>query len=207
VADLIVTGTGAAVPSSQAIYHVMTELEAVNIMLGTIGEQPVNSLDISTISEVSIASDMLYEVSREVQTRGWSFNEEDEYDLTPSQGEIPVPPNALKVVVNDPSGDYWVRRGTRLYNRTDHTYSVDSSVTAMPCTIVFFLPFTDLPQTARTYIALRTARKFQERIVGSTQIEKFTEIEENQAWINLLAEEVDQGKFSMVDNKLRQNRG
>ena len=203
MADLTVTGTGAAAPASLSLYHVTTELEAVNVMLGTIGEQPVNSLDISTISEVSIASDMLYEVSREVQTRGWSFNEEDEYTLSVSEGEIPLPTNCLKVVCSGET-DWIVRRGNRLYNRTDHTFTFAAAVEA---SIVFFLPFTDLPQAARNYITLRTARKFQVRILGSDSIEKFTAIDENQAWLTLCAEEVDQAGYNMADPKLRENRG
>jgi len=203
VADLTVTGTGAAAPASLSLYHVTTELEAVNVMLGAIGEQPVNSLDISTISEVSIADDMLYEVSREVQTRGWSFNEEDEYELAVSEGEIPLPPNCLKVVVTGET-DWIVRRGTRLYNRTDHTYVFTAAVEA---TIVFFLPFTDLPQAMRNYITLRAARKFQMKVLGSDSILKFTETDENQAWLVLCGEEVDQAGYSMVDQTLRQNRG
>lgn len=203
MANITVTGTGATPPASLSVLHPTTELEAVNVMLGTIGEQPVNSLDISTISEVSIASDMLYEVSREVQTRGWSFNEEDEYPLALSGGEIPLPINCLKVVVSGES-DWLIRRGNRLYNRTKHTYVFTAGV---DCTIVFFLPFTDLPQSMRNYITLRTARKFQVRILGSNTIEKFTEVDENQAWLTLCAEEVDQAGYSMVDQNLRMNRG
>jgi hypothetical protein len=203
VADITVTGTGAAAPASLSLYHVTTELEAVNIMLGTIGEQPVNSLDISTISEASIASSMLYEVSREVQAMGWSFNEEFTYPLALSEGEIPLPTNCLKVVVEGEE-DWIIRRGNRLYNRTDHTYVFTDGVDA---TIVFFLPFTDLPQAFRTYITLRAARKFQMRVLGSESIKKFTEVDENQAWIALQADEVDQAQYSMVDRNLRKNRG
>jgi hypothetical protein len=203
VANITVTGTGAALPASLSVLHPTTELEAVNVMLGTIGEQPVNSLDISTISEVSIASGMLYEVSREVQTRGWSFNEETEYPLALSGGEIPLPINCLKVVVTGES-DWIIRRGSRLYNRTEHTYTFTAGVDS---TIVFFLPFTELPQAMRNYITLRTARKFQVRILGSDSIEKFTEVDENQAWLTLCAEEVDQAGYSMVDQNLRMNRG
>ena len=203
MANITVTGTGATPPASLSLYHVTTELEAVNVMLGTIGEQPVNSLDISTISEVSIASDILYEVSREVQTRGWSFNEEEEYELAVSEGEIPLPINCLKVVVTGES-DYIIRRGNRLYNRTDHTYTFTAGV---DCTIVFFLPFTDLPQSARNYITLRAARKFQMRILGSEAIEKFTEVDEGQAWLSVVAEEVDQGGFNMGNSAISENRG
>jgi len=97
VADIVVTGSGAAAPASLSVYHVTTELEAVNVMLGTIGEQPVNSLDISTISEVSIASNILFDISREVQTRGYSWNTDTEYPLAVSGGEIPLPLNCIDV--------------------------------------------------------------------------------------------------------------
>ena len=209
MADIVVTGSGAAAPASLSVYHVTTELEAVNVMLGTIGEQPVNSLDISTISEVSIASNILFDISREVQTRGYSWNKETEYPLAVAVGgEIPLPPNCLDVNITNQS-DWIVQRGNRLYNRTDHTYVFDATVD-VEATIIFFLPFTDLPQAARNYITLRAARKFQVRILGSESIEKFTEIDENQAWITLSAKEVDQGNYSMkrgIDSKLWLNRG
>jgi hypothetical protein len=51
----------------------------------------------------------------------------------------------------------------------------------------------------RNYITLRAARKFQMNILGSDSILKFTEVDENQAWIALQAEEVDQGAYSWKD--------
>lgn len=207
MADLIVTGTGAAVPASLSVYHVTTELEAINVMLGTIGEQPVNSLDISTISEVSIAQNILFDVSREVQTRGYSWNTDTEYPLALSEGEIPLPVNCIDVNVTSDTSHWIIQRGSRLYNRTDHTYVFTEGVEA---TIVWFLPYTDLPQAARNYITLRSARKFQVRILGSESIEKFTEIDENQAWLTLSAKEVDQGNYSMksgIDYRMWDSRG
>ena len=59
-----------AIPSS------MTELEAVNILLTTIGEAPVNTLTGNQVTDVSIANQVLNEVSREVQSQGWHFNTE-----------------------------------------------------------------------------------------------------------------------------------
>ena len=208
MANITVTGTGATPPASLSLYHVTTELEAVNVMLETIGEQPVNSLDISTISEVSIASNILFDISREVQTRGYSWNTDTEYPLAVSGGEIPLPLNCIDVNITNQE-DWLVQRGSRLYNRTDHTYTFAADVD-VEATIIFFLPFSDLPQAARNFITLRSARKFQVRILGSESIEKFTEIDENQAWLTLSAKEVDQGGYSLkrgIDSKLWLNRG
>ena len=203
MANLTVTGTGASPPAGT--YVCSTELEAVNLMLATIGEQEVDALG-GTFNEALIAEGMLHEISREVQSRGWSFNTEQEYPLTVASSEIAVPTNTLKVIVTG-EADYIIQRGSRLYNRTDHTYTFTEDVEA---TIVFFLAFTDLPQSARSYITLRAARKFQAKLLGADSIGKFTDIDENQAWLTLCAEEVDQGNYSMksgIDYRLWENRG
>ena len=75
-----------------------TELEAVNIILSGIGEAPVNSLSDMT-ADVSLARNILAEISRETQTEGWQWNTEDDYPLTPdaAKGEIKLPPTAIRV--------------------------------------------------------------------------------------------------------------
>ena len=57
-----------------------TELEAVNIMLSTIGEAPVNNLD-SGLVDAETAETILKNVSRDVQSHGWNFNSEPDYTL------------------------------------------------------------------------------------------------------------------------------
>ena len=59
-----------------------TKLEAVNTMLGVIGETPVNTLG-GTSRPVSVVSaeSVLDEVNREVQSRGGHFNTEHDYDF------------------------------------------------------------------------------------------------------------------------------
>ena len=61
----------------------MTELEAVNVLLTTIGEQPINSFSGNQTTDVTIARQVLTEVSREVQSQGWHFNTEPEVSLVP----------------------------------------------------------------------------------------------------------------------------
>jgi hypothetical protein len=53
-----------------------TELEAVNTMLNTIGEAPVNTLVNMTSVDASSALSILNSVNREVQSQGWFFNTE-----------------------------------------------------------------------------------------------------------------------------------
>ena len=58
-----------------------TELEAVNTILECIGEQPTATLEVPGISEVALARQLLHNVSRAVQSEGFSFNSEEEYPL------------------------------------------------------------------------------------------------------------------------------
>ena len=49
-----------------------TLLEAVNVLLTNIGEQPVDSLNNEQILDARIAENTLLEYSKEGQQRGWS---------------------------------------------------------------------------------------------------------------------------------------
>jgi hypothetical protein len=60
-----------------------TELEAVNAMLASIGEAPIDSLDGATQSDVQTAINILRDTTREVQTEGWRFNTEFGFEIAP----------------------------------------------------------------------------------------------------------------------------
>ena len=76
----------------------MTELEAVNILLTTIGEAPVNTLTGNQVTDVTIANQVLTEVSREVQAQGWHFNTEDKVVLSRNEfNQIVVPADVARI--------------------------------------------------------------------------------------------------------------
>lgn len=159
-----------------------TELEAVNIMLGTIGESPVSSLSSdASMADVAIARQVLREAATEVQGEGWQFNTEKNWPLTPTldTGEIFLPANCLQI---DTTGDSAERdvvaRGSRLYDREARTYSFDGTLTV---DMVIVLPFDDMPQACRYYVTVRAARTFQQRMVGSSTLAQFTEKDELRA--------------------------
>ena len=147
-----------------------TKLEAVNAMLGHIGEAPVNSVA-STANlpiSASTALSVLDEVSREVQTMGWHFNTTNKYTLTPAVDKtIELPENTLHVDTTDTSKDV-VQRGLKLYDRENNTSEFSGS---LDVTITFLLDWDDLNEHARRYIVLRASRIFQTRMVGSRELE------------------------------------
>ena len=174
-----------------------TELEAINTMLSTIGESPVNAVEDTGNVDVVIARQILQSVSREVQARGWHFNTEKNYTITPdSEGYLVLPNTVLKVdtVYPDCSKDVVVR-GSRLYDRENHTY-VFTDVFKVDMTIL--LTFDELPEVARNYVTIRASRIFQERVVGSDTLHAFNSQDEARAMVSLMEYEADTADLNIL---------
>jgi hypothetical protein len=180
-------------------YQPLSELEAVNMMLAAIGESPVSTLNDSGDLHVSVATQMLYDVSREIQTSGWHFNTEEEYPLVRNlSGQIIYPPNALFIDASDINPQYdLVMRGTKLYDRKNHTFIFEDN---LKVDITFFLPWEELPQAARQYIAIVAARMFQRRIQGDDQINKETSEEETRAKAQLEDFDASTRDYNLADH-------
>lgn len=159
-----------------------TELEAVNQMLGTILEAPINTLIGVESLDAQKAISILAEVSRGLQTPGWNFNTEVAFSLAPDAftGEIILPANCIDVDSTDIGSQTLdlVQRGNRLYDRRNATYSIGQTVKV---DMTVLLPFDELPEVARSYIAVKACRVFQKRGVGSTTLDGFTAEDENTA--------------------------
>jgi hypothetical protein len=160
----------------------MTKLDAVNGMLASIGQAPVNTLAVTGIRDVAIAELALDSVTREVLNRGWSFNTDTDWPLAPDgNGNILIPTTALDVDPVDRLSNYVQRDngGTMmLYNKNDRTFVFTESV---KCNVTWGFEFDTIPQVARTYIGTRAARIFQANVVGSDLLFKFTELHEREA--------------------------
>jgi hypothetical protein len=180
----------------------MTELEAVNSMLITIGEQPVSSLDnLAGLQDASIARQILSNISRAVQSKGWVFNLDLQVTYTPdANGEINLGSNVLRIdttsKVRSATKDI-VERGGKLYDREKNT-SVFTDTVKVDRVIV--LNFDDLPEAARRYIATRAARVFHDRVVGSGELHNFFREDEQMAWSELLEYEAEVGDYTIFDD-------
>jgi hypothetical protein len=177
----------------------ITELEALNLILSVIGESPLASLDAASASaDAVLANQVLNEVNRSVQAHGWHFNVEKNVTLHPeaTTKQIVLPANCIRV---DTEGvDYYkdiVQRGTTVYNKTDRTYKFTKPITVE---LVTLLPFDSLPQTARQYIAVRAARVFQTRAVGSEALFQFTARDEVEAHAELKRAEGITGDYNIL---------
>ena len=165
-----------------------TELEAVNYMLLSIGESPVSSLTGTSTADVSIAKEIINRVSTDVQAQGWSWNTDLNYKIIQdSNGYIPLPTDAMMAdtVCNSQTKNLIERNynGSQyLYDVENHTFDIGEAVYV---DLVRIFTFESLPEVARQYIMIRSARKFQDKMIGSETSFKMLKQDEMEALANL----------------------
>lgn len=178
-----------------------TKIQAVNTLLATIGSAPVNNISGSNSADVAMALQTLDEVSLSVQAKGWHFNTEEDrvYTPDPFTNEISVGNTVLLCDVEHPNneGIDVVLRGTKLYDRQNRTFEFTKQITAK---VIVALDWDELPQAARFYIMIRSARIFQDRAVGSEKHHTFTLRDELTALTQLRRYEGDTADHSIFDN-------
>ena len=141
-----------------------TELDAVNQMLLSIGLSPVNTLTVQGIKDVDNARLVLHNTLREVLGKGWNFNTDECYPLSPdSNGKVAIPGNALDADPVEQCDDFVERVDPadderRFYDRKNRTFVISKQV---KCDITWFFEYEAIPQAARAHIAQKAGRIFQ----------------------------------------------
>lgn len=161
----------------------VTKKDAVNRMLASIGQSPVNTLTGTLPKDVNKAVLALDNTTRDVCSNGWSFNQDKEYELSASSNRIAVPSNA-SIIESSYGYNYSVRwndteNGLCLYNNDDNDFEFTGTVKV---NVIWLFDFDELPQHARHYIAMRAGREYQATIVGSQILWRFTKEMEQDAW-------------------------
>jgi hypothetical protein len=169
-------------------------LDAVNILLETINEQPIeDEADFDVIIEARTARSKLYEVKRAVLSEEWDFNRDTNYVFpTDNEGMIAVPSNVLDISGNN--GDV-IMRNWRLYSKSRQSHIFDEAVT---CDVVWDMPFNSLSHPIRHYITIRAARIFSARLIGDSAAIQFNEIDEEDARLACRRSESRTGKYNML---------
>ena len=173
-----------------------SQLESVNVMLGHIGESPINTLTGSLPISATTALAALNEVSKEVQSEGWHFNSEKNVTLSPVGGSITVPSDAVQVDPDDKSLDI-IQRGSVLFDRANNTTTFTKSIKV---NLLRLLDWDSLPEEARRYITLRASRIFQGRTVGSRELEALIARDEYQARARLEESDYGSSDRTIFDN-------
>ena len=180
-----------------------TKLEAVNSMLSTIGEAPVNSLT-SGLVDAETAETILNEVSRSVKAHGWNFNSEPDYTVAAdTSGNVVLPTEIIRADLANSETKYrsskqeYVQRGSKMYDKIKHSFNIGK---ALKLDVVVLLDFEICPEVARRYIAVKAARIFQERVVGSDSLSAMNRNDEQEALFALQEMEGDNGDYNIFDD-------
>lgn len=177
-----------------------TKLEAVNMMLSSIGESPVTTLGVDTIEDATIAEGILDQVSKEIQNTGWHFNTDYDYGLSvDGDSKIPYPTSAAHVDAMPAECRDVVKRGSFLYDRENLSFTF-SGLTSLKCKVVWLLDFEDLPQSFRTWIALAAAKRFCKHIMGDEATVQYSDEDEKRARAEAVADDLRRADHNILSD-------
>ena len=137
-------------------FEQITELSAVNDMIGLLGELPVADLeDAGPLGDAALR--LLRHTAATLQAKGCYFNEET-LTLTPDTetARIVLQGDCITVDATNKTAQV-TQRGAYLYDLKNNTYDFSGSVQV---DYVRFIPFADLPRVAAYYFASAAALGF-----------------------------------------------
>ena len=175
-----------------------SKVDLVNRCLLAIGEAPIEDTTVlDTVqlgTDIDVAKRMVESTIREVLTRGWYFNTDYDFPLEPDDsGFIILPPNVLRMDTQD-SNQYVLRNG-KVYDVYNHTYVIKEKFKA---DLVYNVEIEEFPVPAYEYIANRSARKFQERVIGDPNMTAITMQDELDAYNELMRIQLQTQGYNMV---------
>lgn len=174
-----------------------TELGAVNIIIGTIGEAPIDTLDDMTDVDAINALRILRNNSRREQARGWSFNLIPELTLNPDANTNKIAWNDNYLYLRGLNDEKLVRSGNYIIDLKTDTREFRNPITAEA---VILIPFDELPEAMRNYIIAKSCFQFQSRYFGDEGLNKVTQSEIQDAWQYLQEYELDNNQYCLLDN-------
>lgn len=188
----------------------MTKLDAVNRMLASIGQSPVNTLTGTLPKDVNKAVLALDNALRDVLVQGWSFNQDSAYPLSPdgnSRIDVPSAAASISPTYGENYTMRWDTGGTpalRLYDNNKRTFNEFQN--DIKVDIIWLFDFEELPQHARGFIAMKAGREFQTTIVGSQILYSFTKEMEQEAWASFRRIEKRNKDYNINRNSVAVNR-
>ena len=191
---------------AQISYGVSTELDAVNSILMSVGETPVNTLTVQS-PEVAIAQKTLRQVCREIQAEGWSYNTENQYPIDlDTNNQCIIPNNVLQLDLNifEHGKDYDVVRRSdngvmKVYDKKNHTFTFENC-SKLYFDIIWMLDFEDLPQVFKDYITTRASRIASNRMINSQPSAKLLESDEAAARAAAVQYEMQQSDHNIFSD-------
>lgn len=118
-------------------------------------------------------------------------------------GDIYIPKDTLRLDIDKEFIDHVTQLGNKLYDFKKKSFKFLNSVKADN---IILRPFHWTPIEFREYITLKSARIFQERMLGDPQISQFNAADENAAFVALRRAEIKHSPCNVLkDNKTTAN--
>jgi len=176
-----------------------TELSAVNSILGSIGQAPLTTLDM-TNPEVGYVYNILTEARIDTLNEGWVFNREEEVTLSPdiTTKYITFPADALRVDLSNNHHDRTmslVKREGKLYDKVQKKFTFD---TAIKADIVRIYDFEDIPSVFQRYVTYRASTRAATQLVSNPQLVSLLAQQEAMARAACMEYECNQGDHNIL---------
>ena len=190
-------------------YGASTELDAINSILMSVGESPVNSTTVQS-PEVVIAQNTLQQVCREVQAEGWKFNTEQEYPITlDTNNHCIIPNNVLQIDTNHYKhlNDFDVVRKKdsgiwKLYDQTEHRFNFENiNEGKIYVDIIWMVEFEEMPQVFRDYCTIRASRIASNRMVNNPQSAEMIGVDEQLARALAVEYDTKQADYNIFNDQ------
>ena len=190
-------------------YGASTELDAVNSILMSVGESPVNTLNVQS-PEVAIAQKTLQQVCREVLAEGWVFNTEKQYPIKlDTNNHCIVPNNVLQIDVNQFKhlDDFHVIQRDdngilKLYDLHEHRFNFENtSDDTLYVDIIWMYQFENIPQVFRDYITQRASRIANNRMVNDPKAAESMGTDESLARALAVEYDANQADYNIFNDQ------
>lgn len=173
----------------------LSELDAINIILSSVGSDPVNSLDDEADVDMANAKNLLEQTSRNIQRKGWDFNTYT-YTMKPDVYTKKILWDNRIIKFKSRDGNTYAKRGNYVYDMTNQTFEFENDIVL---TAILALDFEDLPDCFKNYIAARAAIDFQARYFGDQQVSQDLQYNMQEAYQDIVQYDMDMGSYNMLN--------
>jgi hypothetical protein len=174
-----------------------TTISAVNRVLGSIGDSPVNSIENPGNVNVINAIKELEEVNRQEQSKGWSFNSTDSYTLNTDITTKRINWSSTYLRLKSQNGDILTHKGNYVYNFTKQTYTftTDQTVSA-----IILVDMEEMPEAMKDYIIAKASFQFQMKYLGDPDLSRGLKTKLDEAWMELQNYEMEMNGYNILNN-------
>lgn len=200
----VTVGTSIAVAGVEQVTNPVTYKYTVNISQTVSSQVLTQSVATSRVEsqtnpDVAIALNTLREVSREVQSEGWSFNKEYDYPITPdSSKEVPIANNILQIDLNQSytqnMGRDSIDREGKLYDKTAHSFIWTDATLYVD--VIWYFDWPSIPTVIQAFIVAKAAAIVSSRIIGDANQYQMLIQKEAFAKSTALEYECNQGDYT-----------